>query len=63
MDPAFHAVLSGAVGWPWVGVLCVLFFLCGGTLAWVLGYQAGHMDGRAEGRKERSDDDQSQVLG
>ena len=57
------ALLSGSIGWPWVGVLCVLFFLCGATLAWIFGYQAGFLDGRAAARKGRSDDDQSQILG
>jgi hypothetical protein len=55
--------LSSSVSWTWAGVFCVLFFLCGGTLAWILGYQAGHMDGRATVQKERLGDDQSQVLG
>ena len=51
------------VSWTWAGVLCALFFLCGGTIAWLLGYQSGRMDGRSEARKGRPDDDQFQVLG
>jgi hypothetical protein len=63
MDPVPIFLATGSVGWLWVGVFCSLFFLCGGTIAWVLGYQSGRMDGRADAGKERSDDDQSQVLG
>jgi hypothetical protein len=63
MDHVPSILLSSAVDHPWVGVLCVLFFLCGGTIAWIFGYQAGRMDGRAAARKELSGDDQSQVLG
>jgi hypothetical protein len=63
MDPVASSFLSGSVGWPWVGALCVLFFLCGGTIAWILGYHAGRMDGRVAGRNGRIDDDQSQIVG
>ena len=62
MDHVPTVLLSGAVSWPWVGVACTLFFLCGGTIAWILGYQAGRLDGMSEARKD-SDDDQPQVLG
>jgi hypothetical protein len=52
MCPALPALLSDSVSWSWVGVFCVLFFLCGGTIAWILGYQVGFMDGRAASQKE-----------
>jgi membrane protein YqaA with SNARE-associated domain len=63
MDPVPTVILSGAVSWPWVGVFCTLFFLCGGIIAWILGYHAGRLDGLASERKGRADDDQPQVLG
>ena len=46
---------SGSVGWPWVGVLCALFFLCGGTVAWILGYHIGFSEGKRAAREERDD--------
>jgi membrane protein YqaA with SNARE-associated domain len=61
MDSMLPVLLSGSVSWPWVGVFCVLFFLFGGTIAWILGYHAGLVDGRNAIWKERADDDQFQV--
>ena len=46
---------SGFVSWSWAGVLCALFFLCGGTVAWILGYHIGFAEGKRADREERDD--------
>ena len=61
MDLASPVLLSGSLGWPWIGLSCALFFLCGGTIAWILGYQAGFAEGKYAVREERAGGDQSRI--
>ena len=61
MDSVFLVFPFSSPSWLWVGVLCGLFFLCGGTIAWVLGYHAGFAEGRDVARKEQVDVDLPRV--
>jgi hypothetical protein len=44
-----------------MGVLCALFFLCGGTISWILAFHAGFAEGKDAVRKERVDGSQYRV--